>query len=480
MMPAHYANPDVRARIVEFLGGPSLGDATSMFLTAGTLQEPHHRRPRPVADLPRCFEEGLDISRSLWDREALIAHLDVEYVNFDFPAEPFLDPQRIFEIQNAVEWTIEEVLLDFGIVPLHLLSGRGHHFVWQIRQDSHAFARLAVLGRVSPKMREFYAHPPSGEPVPLDVGAAFAGLGLVMEFVAARVKELAAPQCPIPVELSAVEVGPSQCGRELVSIDITEYGDPLNSRVIRAPFSLYLKPYQQRLLLGEAIVEKLPPVFMIPLHEMDSHQGIRIMNDIDRVAQLASRASAKIPDQSEPMEALISAYMESSTARFHDWFYSQDPHPASAWPDTYDRMPMDVLPLCVRHVLENPNDLLLRPGFIERVVRTMLSLGWHPRHIAGLMTSKFERHFHWGDQWRGYEPGYRADFFVRIFTGLFVTGRDDLIDFNCQSGRETHLCFNHGCAANLHVYRESLLERRTHERLACRPFNGLFLPAEHL
>jgi hypothetical protein len=139
-----------------------------------------------------------------------------------------------------------------------------------------------------------------------------------------------------------------------------------------------------------------------------------------------------------------------------------------------------MLPPCTRHILEHPNDLLQRPGCIQRVVRVLLAIGWHPRHIAGLIRSKYERDYGWGDQWSGYDPGTRADFYARVFTGLFVTGVDDLVDFNCQSAREEGICFVARCTENLEHFRESLLERRSHERLACRPLNRLLLPEEHL
>ena len=32
----------------------------------------------------------------------------------------------------------------------------------------------------------------------------------------------------------------------MIAVDITEYADPLCSRVMRVPFSVYLKPWQQR------------------------------------------------------------------------------------------------------------------------------------------------------------------------------------------------------------------------------------------
>jgi hypothetical protein len=219
---------------------------------------------------------------------------------------------------------------------------------------------------------------------------------------------------------------------------------------------------------------------MIPLHEMDSQQGIQVMHDINQVTALARRATVKIPDQSQSTESLISGYQISTLKKFHDWFYSEEHEPVETWAQTYDSTPVEPLPLCARHILEHPNDLLLKPAAVARLVRVMLSLGWHPRHVAGLIRSKFERDYGWGEKWRGYDPAARADFYARLFAGQFVAGVDDLVDFNCQSAKEEKLCFVADCPFNLEQYKQSLLNRRTYERLACRPFNRLFLPEEHL
>jgi hypothetical protein len=53
----------------------------------------------------------------------------------------------------------------------------------------------------------------------------------------------------------------------------------------------------------------------------------------------------------------------------------------------------------------------------------MLSLGWHPRHIAGLIRSKYERDYGWGGKWHRYDATSRADFYTRLFAGLFMTGQ---------------------------------------------------------
>jgi hypothetical protein len=38
------------------------------------------------------------------------------------------------------------------------------------------------------------------------------------------------------------------------------------------------------------------------------------------------------------------------------------------------------------------------------------------------------------------DPGTRAELYTRVFAGLFKTGLDDLVDFNCQSAKEEKLC----------------------------------------
>jgi hypothetical protein len=68
--------------------------------------------------LPSGANDLLEISRSLWDRESLLADLDIEYVNFDFPAEPFLRPERTFFLQEPVRLAGETVFADLGYQPV--------------------------------------------------------------------------------------------------------------------------------------------------------------------------------------------------------------------------------------------------------------------------------------------------------------------------------------------------------------------------
>ena len=232
-------------------------------------------KPYPPRALNSLLASGFEISRSLWDHYALIADFDIEYVNFDDPAEAFVDPERVFAIQQPVVETIEQLLRDTALNALHVLSGRGHHFVWRIEQSSDEFKKLSALGRGPPSLWkcETEVHPPNGRAVPIELARAFAGLGLVMEFLAHRVKQIAAPRTKIPVELTAVEVGPSEHGREMISIDISEYGDPLYSRAVRVPFSVYLKPWQQSWGFEVDVLANLQPLFVIPLQGIDWRAG---------------------------------------------------------------------------------------------------------------------------------------------------------------------------------------------------------------
>jgi hypothetical protein len=121
--------------------------------------------------------------------------------------------------------------------------------------------------------------------------------------------------------------------------------------------------------------------------------------------------------------------------------------------------PLDMLPPCAAHVLREPNDWLLKPSGIQLVTRCLLALGWHPRHIAGLVRSKFANpNFGWHEKWREYDPAVRAEFYVRLFAGQIATGLDTGVDFNCVSQQEKQFCWN-PCGCSLEPFRKELHRR---------------------
>ena len=138
----YYGDENVRARILEFLGAGRWQNRLRAFSPAAMKKSRGWKNRGVIPALDSLLDHGFEICRSLWDETSLLADFDVEYVNFDRPAEAFLDPERIFELQQPVAKTIEHTLHQYGIAPLHLLSGRGHHFIWRIRRDADEFQQL--------------------------------------------------------------------------------------------------------------------------------------------------------------------------------------------------------------------------------------------------------------------------------------------------------------------------------------------------
>jgi hypothetical protein len=96
------------------------------------------------------------------------------------------------------------------------------------------------------------------------------------------------------------------------------------------------------------------------------------------------------------------------------------------------------------------------PNNIQNIVRVLVSLGWHPRSVAGLIRSKYERDYGWGDTWLLYDAATRADFYTRLFCGLIADRVDNLVDFNCVSHQEQGFCPQPWCGHNLADYARKL------------------------
>jgi hypothetical protein len=284
---------------------------------------------------------------------------------------------------------------------------------------------------------------------------------MVLEHLVEEVLALAGPRTPVPIQVMEVEVGTGQLGREIISLDISEYGDPLHTRHIRVPFSAYLKAHRRKEYFGEHVVAGMPPLFQIPLCGVDEEEALEIMRRSDEVAALAGDVRMTIPDATDAMSNLIAEYQKAPLAAFHQQYF-EDEILAPGVSKALRQRSRSALPLCVENALQNPNDLLLKPAVVQHVVRVLLALGWRPRQIAGLIWTAFKQDHNWGSRWGRSDPCWRADFFTRVFAGLVATGRDSLIDLNCVSHQEKGYCAYSGCTNNLLTYQHLLLARRAH------------------
>lgn len=461
----YYGRDAVRERILEFLGPSSTNGATATYV-CGTDGEsdPCALEPLPVGRIDELLRRGCEIGRSLWDRKFLIADLDIDYENFDSAGEAYVNPDRTFHILQPVVDAAIEFLRTAGVHPLHLISGRGHHLVWAIHYESPAFSQLAALGNPPPSLMMLYDRcaVEFGQALHPSIARAFAGLGMLLEFVAHRILEMAAPRCSVPIQVTLVEVGPVGGRREIVSLDISEYGDPLHLRHIRAPFSVYLKPRGLAWCLGHQGVRQLLPLFEIPLSGMPIQKALCVRGNAEATLELAEGSPVRIPDESEASLNLLREYKNSDLAEFHERFYSCQSKTAVVAELSSDAHSPDVLPACTRLILDHPNDWLLKPGGIQHVTRTLMALSWSPQEIVDIIRTKYLEDFGWKDRWLRYDAASRALFYVRLFSGLIDTGQDQLIDFNCVSHQEKGYCTVPDCTLNLVPYQQALLRRRQH------------------
>jgi hypothetical protein len=462
----YYRHPAVRARIREYCSGASDGSLTCADLSALSSQDALPRwdvaASHPPGHLDRLLDAGVDLARSIWDSENLIVYLDLDYVNPADAADSFRHPADAFFRMEPVHATVHRVLRGFGMMPLELVTGRGYHFSGRIPWTHPVIGHLADL---APDVPAWHATIASRHPAWLShtlserQARAASGLGLLLEHVAHLVLRRAAPRSPVPVVINGTEVGNGPAGRACVSIDLSHAGDPLDVRHLRVAFGAYQLHHWRADIFGTDVSTRVPMMVVVPRGQQSLYRLLTKGRFPADAARVAERQIARLPDVAQGVAALLVDYVPSRLAAFHRQYYAVVPESPEAWPDTYDRLDLRTLAPCVAWPLQHPNDLLLQPARIQYVVRGLMADGWAPRHVAGLIHSRYARDYGWGTRWSRLDARTRAEFDVRVFAGLIATGLDESIDFNCVSAQEKGLCpHDPTCHRDLRVDRVRLLE----------------------
>lgn len=400
------------------------------------------------------LNNNLDIFRSVWDRKYLLGILDIEYFNTKYPGEIFLKPDYIFNQIEPIYQYCKNIFLDFGIKPLILMTGQGYHFSFKINKTSSIFSKLVKIGKPSTTVLGKYksVHGRRRKIVSKNEAFAYDGMGRLIEFIAFKILQNT-KNFKYPVVITDVAVG----NNEAVSLDLSMYGDPIFMRDIRCPFSLYQKHKLIRYKYGDYITDTVPFFITLPRFvqetELKLNELLKIRKNFKDAINLSKKINTEIPDNSENLKTLLDSYCSSTLYKFHKDFDSVEHDPPSIWYKTYDCFhPID-LPPCVRHCINFPNDNLLKPTNIQTLTRVLLKKNWHPKHIAGLVRSKFERDYGWGREWFKYDAATRANFYVRIFAGQVLTNIDEEIDLNCVSHQQKGYCWQPWCGFNLSDYK---------------------------
>ena len=464
----YYGDLAVRARIREYCGVDRGASLSCVFLSAafpstspptGWALEPRF----PTAHLDDLLNGAADVFRSTWDRDSLLMCLDIDYLNAERVGHAYAQPGEVFAKIEPVYQAICMVLQRYRVNLLPVMTGRGYQFTGRIPLHSPVVDTLAALAPATPDWYETQATRIPvwiAERVAPHYASAYAGAGMVLEYLAHQVIREAAPASSVPVVVNGTNVGWGPGGREAVSLDLSAAGDPLDVRHLRVAFGGYQTHRLRPDMYGED-VSALDPLIAVPrgntpldemLYERRSPEGAR------RLA--ASFSDASMPVVADGIACLAADYVHSPLARFHRGFYAVEPDGREVWHRTYDRFDLGALPPCVAAALATPNDLLLKPEHLQHVTRFLLSEGWAPRHVAGLVWSRYEKDHGWGDRWSVLSPRARAEFDVRVFAGMVATGLDQGVDFNCRSAQEKWLCPLSGCPRDLRVTRDRLRARR--------------------
>lgn len=461
----YYGHPAVRRRIREYCGSCNRSPLTCLHfaaMTPGETMPQWETAARYPADaLNHLLDAGADIARSLWDTENLLFHIDLDHHALDRPGEPFAHPADAFFELEPVFRVTHRVLGSYGIAPVALMTGRGYHFTGRIPLANPLIDRLAALVDAPPSwLASLPTRHPEGLPRALDVRHARAavGIGLLVEYAAHDILRLACRRARVPVTVNGTDVGRGGDGRTCISVDFSYVGDPLDMRYIRVAFGAYQLHRLRPDIFGSA--SNAPVLVAVPRTRSSLYRLLTSTRYPSGAARLARHTDAQLPDVTAGVETLLNSYTRSSLAVFHRNFYSQAPHPPEQWATTYHQLDLDTLPPCAAWPLRQPNDLLLQPARLQHVVRTLMADGWHPRHIAGLVHSRYARDEGWGPRWQRMDARTRAEFDVRVFAGLVATGVDEGIDFNCVSAQEKGLCpWDSACHRDLRDHRARLLRR---------------------
>ncbi len=458
-LAAYYESRAVQDRIAEYCGGSSAGFDAWGLAGYGGRRRLSEREGAPVetsfAELPTLLADGADICRGLADRRGTLLLLDVDYVNPSAPWDAYRNPEAVFQLLEPVYDAIRETLVRRGVDALALMTGRGYHFVALATLSGRFHSALAEIGAAGDRLRSGDRALATERKGTVVLGRAHEGAGRLLEHLAHDVLLRVAGRSPIPVALA--DVAPPR-GGPFVCLDLSAYGDPLSVRYTRCAFS----GNQKASMLG--ITPERPFTIVVPRGGRSLDEMHELRREPENAARLAAAGPCRIPMVPDGAMKWIDAYRGSPLAAFHAEF-DLGPHLESAdWPFTYDALDLGALPACARLPLQVPNPALLTPVFLRTVALSLWNLGWHPRSVAALIRSRFEKDHDWGDLWERYDPASRADLYVRLFCGGAAVGLETGQSFSCESQELRGVCSRSECGHDLQAEFEEGQARRLGRR----------------
>jgi len=474
----YYRDPAVIARVLEFYGGwrggqPVPGSRYCIGFGESELWKGNEKAYWSSTSREQIFEmsqeKGLDVFASLWRDDGTVLALDIEYFNLTYPGEAHAHPIRTFAKLEPVYRIIREIFDRYGLKLLITMTGQGYHFtaLWPFEKEHQLLEGIGALEDNTVKKYRYRKFKVGGE-TPLCVGKAFSGACRLLQYLSHQVviecdRRREAGERIVPVVYSDIPIGPDGQGiygdgQEAVSLDLTLYSDPVYARSIRIPFSTYQKHKVMRWKVGEVLARRTPISTCVcrwwpgAKREMSWEELLRIRRredgrHFDLTAEYAEKVSTRLPREVEGWKEVLRDYLSSELFRFHREF-DQCYYTSRKGPDfDFDAVIRD-MPPCFSRALQNPNDILLKPVFLQGIVRVLEKKGWHPKDIGYLIYLKYRSMKRWGYL----SPEKLAYFWVELYCGALRAGADTKYDLNCISQQERSLCWVRNCGFNLRDY----------------------------
>lgn len=427
---------------------------------------PFYSAPAGWPHLEAMLESGLDVFASLWRHDATVGVIDIEYFNHRWKGKAITDPGHCMWAVRPVVEQFLWLFAHYGMPFLGIVTGQGVQLLFQVPFSDPVHDRLIALGGGNEEsLQQQYDLDWDGKRhrrVPWAVSVASKGMfrcelkmsNDVMKGLQQR-RDMGEDILPVvysDILMGDPEWGLTGRGPEGVSIDLTCFGDPIHMRDHRAPFSTHQK---QRADGRYMDVYWAPIKVSVPFWNLDHYDAIALkrmeevqygQTDFAWAASIADETvDCSIPTAAWAVNRVMDDIQAGALGAFFAHMDSQEHNYEWDWGHTYWAPEvLEGLPPCARVALEHPDPLLLTPTHLQRLVRILDAQGWHPKHIGGLLYSRY-KNIGWGH----YNPEKRANYWVEQYCGPIHDGTDDKRYMSCEEEQLRGSCPQPFCGWDL-------------------------------
>lgn len=438
----YYHHPAIRNNLHSFFSG------CNWFLTGGShySRDPNWGKDPavkvfPISELDNRLGQGPDIFRPLATRNGVLGVLDIEYYNWDkktlfLPAEEKEFGMRDKIFREQLEPIYQILSQTFGEECIIDTTWSGYHLLTEIWKHSSVYDLLFELGKSwredgTPRCLEKQLIAAYNEihqddlkrnqGTDLDDGVVYQQFGRVLEFLSHQIVPQVQGKVSLPVTIC-------DSTEECLSLDLSQYADPVYMRIIRSVFSSWDKHNQIESL--SQMVGKPPFLDVVRRYgayeNSELGQVFSLAQDYGRAAEYNQQFSNGIPRAGKKTLALIEQYAQSKLYTFHQEF---DKVEHDITDEKYKLAKFDhALSWDIREMMEYPNPTLLQPRNLKRLTEELMSKGWHPKHIGGMLAGRYEAEGKGWDKkyWSKYNPRTRANFWARTYAALALREKGEV------------------------------------------------------